>query len=157
MSDRKPGYRFPSSLSSILRASFRGRPLEKRFGETEIWRIWDGVVGKQIASKARPSKFNDGVLVVVVVSAPWMHQLNFMKRDIAERLNDTLGKQLIREIYLKAGKPPEPERPRPVHKPAKRDLTEEERERIAATVSELGDPDLREDFAALLEKDLTRK
>lgn len=154
MSKRKPGYRSPSLLSSLLASSFRGKPLEKRLGEMEIWRVWDQVAGKQIAAKARPSRFQDGVLTVVVVSAPWMQQLNFMKRDIVERLNEKLGKPCVREIYLKAGRLSSAERPEPREKPRKRELSEAEKERIAAVVSVVSDPELRKRFAGLLEKDL---
>jgi len=85
--------------------------MEKRLEESGIWRVWDETVGRQIAAKARPSRFHDGVLTVMVNSAPWMQQLNFMKRDIAQRLNDRLGKELVREIYLKAGRPAAAEQP----------------------------------------------
>lgn len=154
MSKRKPGYRSPSLLSSLLADSFRGKPLEKRLAEMEIWRVWEQVVGKQIAAKARPSRFQDGVLTLVVISAPWMQQLNFMKRDIVARLNERLGEQLVREIFLKAGRPSAAERPERRGKPRKRELTEAEKERIAVVVSAVSDPELRDRFAALLEKDL---
>jgi predicted nucleic acid-binding Zn ribbon protein len=154
MADRKPGRRSPAPLSTLLSDSFRGRPLEKRFGEVEIWRIWGQVVGHQIAAKAQPSRFSNGVLTVVVISAPWMQQLNFMKMDIAERLNEKLGTNLVREIYLKAGKPPAPDKAETWVKPKKRELSEAEKERIAAAVAAVSDPQLRRQFAELLEQDL---
>jgi hypothetical protein len=156
MADRKSGYRSPAPLSSLLAGTFRGKPLEKRFGEVEIWRIWGQVVGKQIASKAQPSRFQNGVLTVVVVSAPWMQQLNFMKRDIVERLNGKLGQELVREIYLKAGKPLSPDRAEKSEKPRERQLTGEERARVDATVEVLGNPEVRRLFAELLERDIAR-
>jgi predicted nucleic acid-binding Zn ribbon protein len=154
MTNRKPGRRSPTPLSALLSNSFRGRPLEKRLEEVEIWRIWEKVVGSQIASKAQPSRFTNGVLTVVVISAPWMQQLNFMKRDIAERLNEKLGAQLVNEIFLKAGKPPAPDKTEVWVKPVKRELTEAEKETIAAAVAAVTDPQLRSQFAELLEQDL---
>ncbi|MHC1697488.1 MAG: DUF721 domain-containing protein [Geobacteraceae bacterium] len=154
MANRKPGRRSPAPLSSLLSDSFRGSPLEKRFGEVEIWRIWRKVVGEQIAAKAQPSRFANGVLTVIVISAPWMQQLNFMKRDIAERLNEKLGAKLVLEIFLKAGKPPAPDKTERWVKPEKRDLSEAEKERIAAAVAAVHDPELRKQFAELLEQDL---
>lgn len=154
MAERKPGRRSPTPLSALLSKSFRGRPLEKRLEEVEIWRIWENVVGSQIASKAQPSRFTNGVLTVVVISAPWMQQLNFMKRDIAERLNEKLGAHLVTEIYLKAGKPPAPDKTEVWVKPVKRELTEAEKETIAAAVAAVADPQLRSQFAKLLEQDL---
>ncbi|MDD2336387.1 MAG: DUF721 domain-containing protein [Geobacteraceae bacterium] len=156
MADRKPGRRSPSALSKILADSFRGKPLEKRLGEVEIWRIWGQVVGAQIAAKAQPSRFTNGVLTVVVISASWMHQLNFMKRDIAERLNEKLGNKLVLEIFLKAGKPPTQDKTEVWVKPEKRELTVAEKERIAATVAAVSDPELRSQFAKLLELNLAR-
>jgi predicted nucleic acid-binding Zn ribbon protein len=142
MADRNRRQRFPTPVAKLLAETFRGKPLEKRLGEAEIWRVWDGAVGGQIASKARPSKFNDGVLTVIVTSAPWMQQLNFMKRDIVQRLNEKIGKSLVREIYLKSGRPPAVEE--------RRALTPEETARIEATVGVITDPELRRAFADLL-------
>jgi len=150
MTDKRQRKRFPTPVAALLAETFRGKPMEKRLGEAEIWRVWEGAVGIQIASKARPSKFNDGVLTVVVTSAPWMQQLNFMKRDIVERLNEKIGKSLVREIYLKTGRPPAAESRAAAWKPGKRALTPEETSKIEATVQVISDPELRRAFAELL-------
>jgi predicted nucleic acid-binding Zn ribbon protein len=152
MTSRKRG--FPRPIAALLAETFRGKPLEKRLEEAEIWRVWDETVGRQIASKARPSRFQDGVLTVTVNSAPWMQQLNFMKRDIARRLNERLGKDLVREIYLKAGRPAAAEQPVETKKPGKRALSAEEEESITAAVGAIDDPELRRVFADLLAKHL---
>lgn len=155
MTDRRPKARFPSPVATLLAETFRGKPLEKRLGEAEIWRVWEVAVGPQIASKARPSGFRDGVLTVLVASPPWMQQLNFMKRDMAEQLNRALGKEMVREIYLKSGRQsaaePRAEQPRPV----RRQLTEAEKARIEATVGAISDPELRRAFARLMEEQLS--
>ena len=61
--------------------------------------------------------FRDGVLTVAVASAPWMQQLTFLKKGMIEKLNERLGRELVRDIYLKAGMPqplpsPDPNRPK---------------------------------------------
>ena len=155
MTKRKRG--FPTPVASLLAAAFRGKPLEKRLEEAGIWRVWDETVGGQIAAKARPSRFQDGVLTVMVNSAPWMQQLNFMKRDIAQRLNDHLGKELVREIYLKAGRPVAAEQPVKTKRPEKRALTVEEKESITEAVAAIDNPELRHVFADLLEKHVSHQ
>jgi hypothetical protein len=150
MSQKKRAGGYPTRLSSLLANSLREQSLGKIFSEVEIWRAWDQTVGKQIASKARPSRFSAGVLTVVVNSAPWMQQLNFMKRDIVERLNDHLGKPLIKEIFLKAGTPVSSEPAVEPAKPAKRPLSQRERDEITAAVSQVSDPELRKAFTELL-------
>lgn len=155
MDNRNQRSRFPTPLAALLAEAFRGKPLEKRLGEAEIWRVWDATVGKQIASKARPSRFQDGVLTVLVSSAPWMQQLNFMKLDIAERLNEKIGKQLVREIYLKAGRPSQDAGRAPVEKPAARPLTAAEESEIETAVNVISDPELRRAFSDLIRKQLS--
>lgn len=155
MTERKRGY--PTQVSTLLAEAFRGKPMERRMEESGIWRVWDETVGRQIAAKARPSRFHNGVLTVMVNSAPWMQQLNFMKRDIAHRLNDRLGKELVREIYLKAGRPAAAEQPVKGKRPEKRELSAEEKEAISAAVEAITDPELRSAFTDLLAKHISGK
>jgi len=135
--------RRPSELSSLLPTLFTAKPLGKRLREAVIWRVWDRAVGEQIASKARPAAFREGVLTVVVSSAPWMQQLGFFKRQMIEAVNRDLGEELVRDIYLKAGSVSAPtESPQPV-KPSRRELTSQERERIQQDAATIADDDLR--------------
>jgi len=151
MADKRKRTGKPLAVASLLAGAFRGKPLERRFEEAKIWQVWDRAVGRQLAAKARPSKFNDGLLTVVVISAPWMQQLNFMKRDIAQRLNDMLGKELVREIYLKAGRPAVAEQAVPPSQPTRRALTGEEKEKICRASQEIRDEELRQAFVRLME------
>jgi len=149
--ERKRGY--PTPVAALLTAAFRGKPLEKRLEEAAIWRIWDETVGARIAAKARPSRFNDGVLTVIVNSSPWMQQLNFMKQGIAARLNEKLGKEMVLEIYLKAGRPQKAERPESAWKQARRELSDREKESIGEMAATITDPELRSIFIQLLSLD----
>lgn len=151
MSERKRG--FPTPVASLLTGAFRGKPLEKRLEEAAIWRIWDETVGARIAAKARPSRFSDGVLTVIVNSSPWMQQLNFMKQGITARLNEKLGKEMVREIYLKAGRPQKAARPESSWKQARRELSDREKERIGEMAATITDPELRSVFIQLLSLD----
>jgi len=69
----------------------------------EIWRLWEGIVGKAIAGNARPAAFKGDILLVNVASSPWMQQLQFLKKDIVNKINAAFGKQLVREIKFKIG------------------------------------------------------
>lgn len=142
----------PLAVGDLLTAVFSGTPTERRLGEGKIWLVWDDAVGGQIAAKARPVSFRDGTLTVAVASAPWMQQLSFLKKQIIEQVNERLGGEVVREIYLKAGRaktvsPP----PEPGEKPT-RQLTEDENRRIAEQTASVRDPELREAFVRLLAK-----
>ena len=69
----------------------------------EVWELWDGVVGETISKNARPAAFKGKLLLVEVSSSTWMHQLQFLKADIIEKINDAFGKELVEEIKFKIG------------------------------------------------------
>ena len=144
----------PAPVADLMAAIFRGKPAEKRLEEGRIWLVWDAAVGRQIAAKARPVSFRDGILTVAVANAPWMQQLTFLKKGILEKLNERLGRELVRDIYLKAGVPetstslPKPRRNK------ERPLAGEEKARIAEQSAAITDPELREVVAHLLARHL---
>ena len=69
----------------------------------EVWELWDDVVGETIAKNARPAAFKGKLLLVEVSSSTWMHQLQFLKTDIIEKINDAFGKEMVDEIKFKIG------------------------------------------------------
>ncbi len=76
---------------------------ESDIGMTEVWGLWESAVGKEIAENARPAAFKGKLLLVNVVSSTWMHELQFLKKDIIKKINEALGKALVEEIKFKIG------------------------------------------------------
>ena len=70
---------------------------------SQIWGLWNGLVGDAIAENARPSAFKGKLLLVQVTNSSWLHQLHFLKKDIIQKINDTYGKELVEEIKFKIG------------------------------------------------------
>lgn len=68
-----------------------------------VWGLWDEAVGETIAKNARPAAVSGKLLIVHVTSSTWIHQLQFLKNDMINRLNTALGKPLIAEIKFKIG------------------------------------------------------
>lgn len=79
---------------------YRSKP---DFELKEVWRLWDGAVGETIAQNARPAAFKGKVLVVHVSSSAWIHQLQFLKNEMIDKLNAALGKTLVEELKFKIG------------------------------------------------------
>jgi predicted nucleic acid-binding Zn ribbon protein len=144
----------PLPVADLMAAMFRGKPAEKRLEEGKIWLAWDAAVGAQIAAKARPVSFRDGTLTVAVVSAPWMQQLTFLKKGMMEKLNERLGRDVVRDIYLKAGAPHGSSPPPKPHRKKERPLAGAEKARIAEQSAAITDPELREAVAHLLARHL---
>ena len=70
---------------------------------SKVWNLWDDAVGDTIAKNARPEAFKGRMLLVRVNSSPWMHHLQFLKKDIIKKVNTALGKELVQEIKFKIG------------------------------------------------------
>jgi predicted nucleic acid-binding Zn ribbon protein len=68
-----------------------------------VRRLWEDVVGKEIAANAQPAAFKANLLLVHVQSSTWIQQLQFLKKDILLKLNAALGKTVVEEIKFKIG------------------------------------------------------
>ena len=154
MGERRKKLPRPLALANLLDSIYTGHPLGGRLREGQIWQVWNDAVGKSVAAKAQPVGFRDGTLTVVVSSAPWMQQLTFLKQGIIDKLNERLGIDLVRDLFLKSGKPHPPSRVTASAKKPDRRLTEEETARIAGHTAVIDDPELREAIAAILSKSL---
>ena len=90
-------------IGSILNDVLKTLRPEADGGLVRVWQLWDEVVGRTIAENARPAAFKGRLLLVHVASSPWIHQLQFLKKDIIEKLNAALGQDLIKDIKFKIG------------------------------------------------------
>ncbi len=153
MADKRPKMRRPAAVADLLSAMLRGTPAEKRLKEGGIWMVWESAVGSRIASHAQPSAFRDGTLTLAVDSAPWMQQLNYLKRELIAKVNEQLGEEMVKDLYLKAGRvtaaAPKPQTGGARH----RELSAEERALVAEQAEAAGDPELRALFERLISKD----
>jgi predicted nucleic acid-binding Zn ribbon protein len=73
------------------------RDLQRVFGS------WNQVAGPAIAENARPAAYREQVLVIHVNSSVWVHQLQFLKAELIEKLNEALEDRLVRDIKFKVG------------------------------------------------------
>ncbi len=154
MAENRDKMRRPAILTDLLNSIFSGSPLERRLKEGRIWQVWDSAVGKQISERARPVSFRDGTLIVAVNSSPWMQQLTFLKKGIMDKLNGLLGEDIVRDIYLKAGRPERLASATTPAKPLKRPLSAAERQKISHCTVSVNDPELRASIKGLLVKHL---
>ena len=69
----------------------------------QIHQVWDRVVDPGVADNARPAAINQNILLVHVSSSPWLHQLQFSRKDILGRLNAELNGPVLVDLLLKIG------------------------------------------------------
>ncbi len=90
-------------ISDIIDKVIKNYRIESDEELSHVWSLWDGLVGEAIAKNAQPAAFKGKLLLVHVTSSTWMHQLQFMKEEIKAKVNNALGKNLIKEIKFKIG------------------------------------------------------
>jgi hypothetical protein len=141
---------FPRPLSGLVQENLVGLGLAERLREAEIWRIWPEVVGETLASRAYPVRIINGTLTVAVSSAPWMQELRFMTDMMKEKLNFSLGSEVVRDIVLKAGRVETPTAEVPDEVTITRTLTPQQLALIEAQSASIADPETRQAFIELM-------
>ncbi|HTN72656.1 MAG TPA: DUF721 domain-containing protein [Methylomirabilota bacterium] len=91
-------------LGDVLAKSLKRLELGPRLDEYGVWPIWKDVVGEPIARNAQPEKIRNGTLFVKVSSPVWMQQLQYMKEMIAERVNQRLRANIVKNIFFVVGR-----------------------------------------------------
>jgi predicted nucleic acid-binding Zn ribbon protein len=88
----------------VLDKSLKRMEISTRLDEYGVWPIWNDIVGTTIARNAQPEKIRNGTLFVKVTSPVWMQQLQYMKEMIAEKLNQRLKTDIVRNIFFVVGR-----------------------------------------------------
>ncbi|MFH0887442.1 MAG: DUF721 domain-containing protein [bacterium] len=89
-------------IKSILDELVLRRPeIKKKMREAESCRIWDIVLSENIRKNAQPAKVREGVLFVDTATAAWANELNFLKTEIIDKINNHMGESVIKDIFFK--------------------------------------------------------
>jgi predicted nucleic acid-binding Zn ribbon protein len=68
-----------------------------------VQQAWEQAVGAVIAEAGRPTAERDGLLTITCADAVWAAELDLMSSELVERLNETLGGELIRKLRCRTG------------------------------------------------------
>ena len=94
----------PAKLGDLLGNVVSRLGLERNLDDYRIWAAWDEVVGPAVARNAQPIRLQARRLVVAVKNATWMHELTLLRRDLCERLNGWMGREVVTELFLVVGR-----------------------------------------------------
>jgi predicted nucleic acid-binding Zn ribbon protein len=90
-------------IGAILKDLLKDSRKNTDYELMQVWQLWDEVVGRVVAENAQPEAFKGTLLLVRVASSPWAQQLQFMKKDIIDNVNQALGKELVKDMRFKVG------------------------------------------------------
>ena len=86
------------SLKITIDSMLRKLGIDNAIAQNNALNIWNDVVGESVAKNAKPDRVEHGVLIVKVSSPTWRQELYFKKKEIIEKINHTIGKNVIRDI-----------------------------------------------------------
>lgn len=93
----------PKPVGRVLAEVVSRLGLRRDLDDYRIFEAWDRVVGAQIARHAQPVRLDARRLVVHVRSAVWLQELSLLRDDLRRRINDWMGRELVKELFFVLG------------------------------------------------------
>jgi predicted nucleic acid-binding Zn ribbon protein len=72
------------------------------YGWMVVWQ-WPEIVGEQIAARAKATRFEDGVVYVVVPDASWRHHLSLETEAILKKIHSLSYGRSVSQLRLVSG------------------------------------------------------
>jgi len=85
-------------LKIAIDSMLRKFGIDNAVAQNNALNIWNEIVGEKVANNTEPDRVEHGVMVVKVSSATWRQELYFQKKEIIQKLNNTIGRNVIRDI-----------------------------------------------------------
>ncbi len=102
---RRPQFK-PLPIADVLQKIMKKQGIPVPGANTSLRRVWNEAVGPQIAAQTLPEQIKRGVLSVKVASSVWMHQLQFLKKDIIQKFNSLYGEGTVQSLHFSIGEVP---------------------------------------------------
>ncbi|MDI6777456.1 MAG: DUF721 domain-containing protein [Syntrophales bacterium] len=147
-------------LDDILQTTLKRRKIFLDLEDKRLLPIWNKAVGLQIAAQTRPGKLKGETLFVKVSSSVWMQQLHFLKEEIIEKINQSLGKAVIKNIYFFLGEISLPSlkgEERMSFPSLSHVLKDRDRRLIEKSTASIPDQELREIMKRVMTKEISRR
>jgi len=146
------------AIGSVLQSALKRLHIDRQVHESSCLVLWDRVVGRFLASVTQPERFRSGILYVNTRSPSWAQELEFHKADLIARLNERLGRAVVRDIrFQPKGLKRQPLEASGLSDPAEEpavwdhiELNLEEWSRISDEVSDVANPELKSRLESLL-------
>lgn len=90
-------------IKGILDELIRRLGHEQKLKEKLALLYWYEVAGPELAGRTVPAGVKGGLLFVTVENHVWAHQLLYVKPILLKRLNQRLGRSVIRDIRFQVG------------------------------------------------------
>ncbi len=89
------------SLSDVLKSYVQENNLGRKLSELDLIKSWEEVMGKTVARYTGNLYIQNSTLFVETTSPIVRNELLMMKEEIRLRLNEVVGKELIKTIVFR--------------------------------------------------------
>ncbi len=91
----------PSTLTTLLDRYLERFPAQSELRKGMALHRLPEILGPGMAQACVAAKFEGNVLVIKVTDPGWRHEMHLMRYRIRQRLNDTVGSDLVSEVRVR--------------------------------------------------------
>lgn len=95
--------RSPDRIGDVMSELVERRRWRDRLEGAGIFRVWEDVVGTDLAQRCEPVKLVGGRLVIRAENPAWATQVRYLTTAIVERANDVLRPGLVDRVDVVVG------------------------------------------------------
>jgi hypothetical protein len=146
-------------LGGILQTTLKKRKIILDIEDQKLQDIWNRAVGPQVARQTRPNRIRGNTLYIKASSSVWIHQLQFLKEEIIEKINKLQEKEPVKNLHFSIGD---------VYRAPSRggwnsltfassSLKEKDKRLIERSIATISDPELKEILQRVMAKEIYRR
>lgn len=87
-------------IGPVLHAVLTHHGILERVEQLRALDLWSETVGDIVSTATRARAVDNGALIVEVKSSAWLMELNMMKGELLEQLNDRMGSNPLDKIVF---------------------------------------------------------
>jgi len=87
-------------VGDIIRKLMKNPKLSAKLDELDALDAWAKILGKNLLKFVVEQRLYKGKLYVKLKSAPLRNELSYKKSELIEKINQKIGKEIIKEIIL---------------------------------------------------------
>ena len=103
MSDKRKNIKTAIPIGNVIEKILSSQKPKAAARVARVFHLWERAVGEIIAANTKPAAFKDNILLVYVNSSTWLHHLQFLKKEIIQKVNTALEDESIVDIKFKIG------------------------------------------------------
>jgi len=119
--------------------------------------LWNKAVGPVIAAQTRPEKLVRDVLTVKVSGSVWLHQLQFLKQEILDKVNGAREGNPVKQIRFILDTNPPPVAGQGTFDYTEHPLRAKDRKYIEKSTKDVADEELKDLLQRVMTKDIIRR